>query len=482
MPNATLQDKVNQYMIREVKAELKDVMAENNFTPEKTDGTPVESMENLHKVMIPKTMNKLQASHNLLKQFEEEETLRKYNRNYDFFFMNDFMVAMNAMIKKYFGMIHVSKRDTDGDPAPNDYIQVPIRYSEAGELVTEQGYIGSVKAPCWEDAIVDIHPQGYIAVKAKLKYEAEVNRFLQEVNDYIVANSVVKGSSVTIQQVRGGMLANPINPKKNNMIILDEEVERIVSNLIIPSLADKSKTSLLLTGDFGTGKTETAIRIGVSGQRLFGRTFFYLHNAEHFNALIPYLKNYQPSIVFVEDVDQISGGDRDSSMNDLLNQLDGNELKNVNCTFIFTTNNHKKIHPAMRRPGRIDQVIHFDYCTPAMIAKIFEMHVIGMEGADTVDYLAAAQKAPENLQGAVVAEISRRAKKYATGLHNGVISTDIFLDAIASMKHHIQFMREDQEKDVSVEAQLGSVLFKTIGRAFPEFKDNFGDDSEYKLD
>lgn len=480
--STTLQDKVNHYMIREVKNELEDAMVQNDFTPEKTDGTPVESVENIHKVMIPKTMNKLQASHNLLKQFEEEETLRKYNRKYTNFFMNDFMVAMNAMIKKYFGMIHVSKRDTEGDPAPNDYIQIPVGYSEAGDLITEQGYVGSVKAPCWEDAIVDIHPHGFIAVRAKLKYEAEVNKFLEEVNQYIVKESVVKGKSVTITEVRGGLLANPINPKKNNMIVLDEEVERIVSNLIIPSLADKSKTSLLLTGSFGTGKTETAIRIGVTGQRLFGRTFFYLHNAADFSNLIPYLKNYQPSIVFAEDIDQISGGDRDSTMNNLLNQLDGNELKNVDCTFIFTTNNHKKIHPAMRRPGRIDQVIHFDYCTPVMIAKIFESHVTGMEGADTVDYILAATKCPANLQGAVVAEIARRAKKYALGLHNGVVSTDIFLDAVASMKHHIEFMREDQEKDESVDAMVAKVMYKSMSRAFPEFKDNYGDDSEFKLD
>lgn len=481
MSTTTLQDKVNQYMIREVRNEQVDVMDAIEFKPEKSDGTPVESVENIHKVMIPSSMNKLQASYNLLKQFEEEETLRTYNRKYTHFFMNDFMVAMNAMIKKYFGMIHVSKRDTDGDPAPNDYIQIPVRYSESGELITEQGYVGSVKAPCWEDAIVDIHPQGFIAVKAKLKYEAQVNKFLEEVNEYIVKNSVVRGTSVTITEMRGGLMANPINPKKNNMIVLDEEVERIVSNLIIPSLADKSKTSLLLTGDFGTGKTETAIRIGVTGQRLYGRTFFYLHNAANFNSLIPYLKNYQPSIVFVEDVDQISGGDRDSTMNDLLNQLDGNELKNVNCTFIFTTNNHKKIHPAMRRPGRIDQVIHFDYCTPAMIAKIFELHALGMEGADTVDYLAAAEKCPKNLQGAVVAEIARRAKKYATGLHNGIITTGVFLDAVASMKHHIEFMREDQEKDTSVDAMLANVMYKAFGRAFPEFKNNYGDDSEFNL-
>lgn len=472
--NNNLQDRTNQYMIQEVKDEQKEIMKENGFTPDKKDGTPTEAIEGLHKVVIPSSMNKLQASYNLLKQFEEEETLRTYNRSYPNFFMNDFMVAMSAMINKYFGMIHVSRRDTDGRPASNDYIQIPICYDSKGKLETQQGYIGSVLAPCWEDAILDIVPSGRISVRAKLKYEKEVNNFLQEVQDYIIANSVVRSCAVTVTEVRGGLLANPINPKENNKIVLSDEVERIVANLIIPSLADKSKTSLLFTGDFGTGKTETAIRIGVAGQRLYGRTFFYLHNADLFDSLIPYLKNYQPSMVFVEDVDQISGGERDSRMNDLLNQLDGNELKNVNCTFIFTTNNHKKIHPAMRRPGRIDQVVHFDYCDKDTIARIFQLFAAGMTGADTVDYALAAEKAPENLQGAVVAEIARRAKKYADKLHAGVISTDVFLDAIASMKHHIEFMREDQQKDNSVDALLSQTLYKSIGRAFPGLKQEFG--------
>lgn len=479
--NNNLQDRTNQYMIQEVKDEQKVIMKENNFTPDKKDGTPTEVAENLHKVVIPSSMNKLQASYNLLKQFEEEETLRTYKRQYPNFFMNDFMVAMNAMINKYFGMIHVSRRDTEGRPAANDYIQIPICYDANGKLETQQGYIGSVVAPCWEDAVLDIYPHGVINVRAKLKYEKEVNSFLQEVQDYILANSVVRSCAVTVSEVRGGLLANPINPKENNKIVLSDEVERIVANLIIPSLADKSKTSLLFTGDFGTGKTETAIRIGVAGQRLYGRTFFYLHNADLFDSLIPYLKNYQPSMVFVEDVDQISGGERDSRMNDLLNQLDGNELKNVNCTFIFTTNNHRKIHPAMRRPGRIDQVVHFDYCDKDMIARIFQLFAAGMTGADTVDYALAAEKAPENLQGAVVAEIARRAKKYADKLHAGVISTDVFLDAIASMKHHIEFMREDQQKDNSVDALLSQTLYKSLGRAFPGLKQEFGSEEFVSL-
>lgn len=476
----TLQDKVNQYMIREVKSEQNEIMEENGFKPDKKDTTPTISKEDLLKVQIPDTMNKLQASYNLLKQFEEEEMLRNYNRKYDNFFINDFMVAMQHMINKYFGMLHVSRRDTGGNGVSPDYIQVPVGYDSWGKLKTERGYIGSIICPCWEDAVMDIHPQGFLIVRAKLKFEASVNNFLSEVEQYIRKNSVVAGNAVTVEQVRGGMIAKPINPKKNNKIILQEETERIINNLIIPSLADKSKTSLLFTGDFGTGKTETAIRVGVEGQRLYGRTFFYLHNCELFDYLIPYLKNYQAATVFAEDVDQISGGDRDSRMNDLLNQLDGNELKNVDCTFIFTTNNHHKIHPAMRRPGRIDQVVHFDYCDKDMIARIFEIYVDDMIGAGEVDYKVAAEAAPENLQGAVVAEIARRARKYADKLHSGKISTDVFLDAIASMKHHINFMREDQQKDVSVENMLGHVFYRSLERAVPDLINEFGQGSAYK--
>lgn len=462
----SLQDQVNQFMLREVKEDYSEVASEHQFKANPTDGTPTVTQDNLHKVVIPQTMNKLQGAHNLIKQFEEEETSRVYNRSYQHFFINDFMIAMNAMVKKYFGMLHISRVNTDGKRADNDYIQIPVCYDDGGNLLTDQGYIGSIKAPCWEDAILDITP-GSVSVRAKLKYEAHVNTFLEDVQKYILKNSVVRGCAVTVKAVRGGLMSEPINPKENKTIVLNNETERVINNLIIPSLGDFSKTSILMTGDFGTGKTETAIRVGVQGQRLFGRTFFYLHNASVFGMLIPYLKNYAAATVFVEDVDQISGGDRDSGMNDLLNQLDGNELKNVNCTFIFTTNNHKKIHPAMRRPGRIDQVVHFDYCDKDSIAKIFQIYSNGMEGYDTVDFAAAAEKAPERLQGAVVAEIARRAKKYAEKLYGGIISTDRFLDAIASMRHHIEFMREDQEKDFTAENLLGHVFYKAMTQAFP---------------
>lgn len=427
----------------------------------------VEQSNKTHAIILPAEMNKLQGAFNLIKQFQEEETTRVYNRSYTNFFINDFIITMQILIPKYFGMLHVSRVNTGGSPAATDYIQIPVGFDAAGNTRTEKGYIGSVTAPCWEGAIMDIGI-GNLAIKSKMKFEKEVNAFLEEVERSIRVGSIVKGESVSISQTRSGLMTTPIKAKTNTKIVLAEDVDRIINNLIIPSMRDKSKTSLLFTGDFGTGKTETAIKVGMEAQRRYDRTFFYLQNAELFPALIPYIKNYQPCVVFCEDVDQISGGDRDSAMNNLLNQMDGNELKNVDCTFVFTTNNHDKIHPSMRRPGRIDQVVHFDYCTVESIAKIFELYAEGVEGAVDVDYMAAAKACPEKLQGAVVAEISRRAMKFTEHLYNGVVSTDRFLDAIASMKHHIDFMRDDQKVDHSAETMISHLMYKAMKKAFPK--------------
>lgn len=468
MSNGTLQDRANGFMIKEATAELMTTAKNYDIKLDPGDKTGSVTSPDTLKIVLPSAMNKLQGALNLIQQYAEEETPRTYNRQYPNLFINDFMAVMGDLIPKYFGMLHVSPVNTSLNPTKPNYIQFPIGFKEDGSIRTQKGYIGSITAPVWENAILDIAPNA-IAIRAKLKFEASVNNFLEDVEAAIKENSIVIGNAVEINLTpSGALMAAPIRAKINHGIVLDDKTERVINNLIIPTLREKSKTSLLFTGDFGTGKTETAIRVGLEGRRKFGRTFFYLENSSKFAHLIPYIKNYQPCTVFVEDVDQISSGDRDSSMNNLLNSLDGNELKNVDCTFIFTTNEPDKIHPAMRRPGRIDQVVHFGYCNVEMIAKIFENHAAGMKGAEDVDFAVAAKDCPEGLQGAIVAEIARRAVKYSNNLYEGVISTDRFQDAIASMENHIKFMRDTQKVDHSLENLMGHVMYKSLKKAFPK--------------
>lgn len=460
-------DRANQIMLEEVKEEISKEAKKHQIKLDDKNIIPSEEYSHTRKILIPKEMNKLQAAHNLAKQFQEEEILRNFNRVYENVFINDFLIAIEKLVIKYFGMLHVSRYNTAGNPVGENYIQFQVGFDSKGEVKTEKGYIGSVKCPVWEDAIMDIKLPSTLIVRAKAKFEKSVNEFLAEVEHTMREASVVRGTSVSIQETNGGLMTTPQLVIENNKIVLSDKVERIINNLIIPGLRNKGKVSLLFTGDFGTGKTETALRVGDTGRRRYGRTFFYLKNASMFGQLIPYIKNYQPAIVFCEDVDQISAGDRDSAMNDLLNQLDGNELKNINCTFIFTTNSQDKIHPAMRRPGRIDQIVHFDYCTEEAVAKIFKLWAEGKRGSDDVDYEAAAKDCPPKLQGAVVAEIAKRAIQYADNMYDGEISTERFKDAIASMTHHIEFMKEDQQKDHTMENLMGHVFYKAMKQAFP---------------
>ena len=248
---SNLVDKVNNFLIEVTEDDFNNTVAKNNLAYDVGDTTPTVFQENMHKVVVPTSMSKIQGASNLLKQFKEEETPRIYNRSYPNIFMNDFMVIMNKIILDYFGMIHVSQVNTSFKPAGSDYIQIPTEYRN-GQLQYEKGYVGSVIAPIWEDAIIDIHPTGALAIRAKLKFEDKVNAFLAKIDQLTKTISVVRGKSVTLSSVRGGVMATPIAPKENKKIVLSEENERLLANIIIPSLGDKAKTSLLFTGDFGT--------------------------------------------------------------------------------------------------------------------------------------------------------------------------------------------------------------------------------------
>lgn len=453
-------------MVKTTKAKLTDLVSTTDVKLDPALKLEAKVIDGVYHVVIPQEMDLLQASFSLLQRFEEEEKYQTFNLQFKNVFLNDVILTMKKVIPDFFGKIINSSRDTQGDRVTPANISFIVDYKENGEPIHDSGFLGSVVGSIWEDAIIDINPGG-LSVLAKKKYERQIEKFFDAVKDYMKKNSVVKGHAVTVRQVRQGLIADPVYVKTNTRIVLNEDTRRIVNNLVIPSLGEKQKKTLLFTGDFGTGKTETAIRVGIHAKNDHGRTFFYLHNSNMFEALIPYIKEYGPACVFVEDIDQVTSGDRDSSMNDLLNQMDGSELKYVDCVFIFTTNNHRNIHPAMRRPGRIDQVVHFDYCTKDSIIEIYKIYAEGMKGAVDVDYVDVAENTPDKIQGAIVAEIAKRAVKYAEQLHGGRISTDTFKDAIASLKHHIEFMREDQIKDNSLE-QAVKKLFVEGAKAVEE--------------
>lgn len=466
----TLSHEIVKQVVPVLESELNSIAAEHKILLSSIDPTEIEAW-NKNKIQVPSSMNKLQGAMNLIREYRNEETIKDFNRNYPNRFFNDFVSTVNKIAKAEFGSIIMSPYCTAGLPADNIDLLLPLKY-EGNNLINETAFFGSLVVSAWDNAILDINPTS-ISIQAKVKYTPEINAFLAKVERELTKQSIVQGQAVeiSIRAIKGTIVAEtkPVRVKINPGIFLEETVERIVGNLIIPSLNEGKKKAILFTGDFGTGKTETAVRVGVEGQRRFNRTFFYLKNASQFKILLPFLRNYQKSIVFTEDIDQVVDGERDEDLNEILNSIDGAELKGTDIVFLFTTNNHDKINPAMRRPGRIDEVIHFDYCDLTMVESIYKHQLAHLAGAEVIDWAEAARYTPEKLQGAIVSEIAQRTLKYAVQLHNGTVTTEVLKDSIASMKQHIDFMRKPQETDNTLETAL-SVVGKSLNR---DNRDNY---------
>jgi ATP-dependent 26S proteasome regulatory subunit len=67
------------------------------------------------------------------------------------------------------------------------------------------------------------------------------------------------------------------------------------------------------------------------------------------------------ALVFLEDIDQVTRGNRDAAMQDILNTLDGGDTKNMNVISLFTTNHIEVIEPTFLRGKRIGTIISMGF-------------------------------------------------------------------------------------------------------------------------
>lgn len=100
-------------------------------------------------------------------------------------------------------------------------------------------------------------------------------------------------------------------------------------------------------------------------------------------------------------IDQVTRGNRDSAMQDILNTLDGGDTKDMNVITLFTTNHIELIEPTFLRGKRIGSVITMD-CLDAETAERFiretfseaEGYSVDDDLSDVCNYIAKAQIAP----------------------------------------------------------------------------------------
>lgn len=439
-----------QAVIQLVEDELKRNQATTEFSKEEK------------KIIIPATMNKIQASKELKRQWDDEETVISVDRQFEGWNWKDVLVAVKKAAERHFGWVQGKTVHTFFGPQRPTDIEVIVDIKN-GKKITETCFYGRFVATVWDEAEINVNPN-HIAVTVKKRYAAEVREFFDLVQDILDKESIFRGRSIVVTKGEefGQVVLNfdIFEMKQSDKIVLNKDIEGILQNFVIDDLGEENKRCYLFSGGYGNAKTETAMRVGAAGLQR-GMSFFYCKDADVFHMLLAQAKNYQPCIVFLEDLDEIGAGTkRDADMNRILNTLDGVQTKNNKLTVIFTTNHEKRINPALRRPGRIDLVIKFDNPDKEAVAKIYEVYLKSIKPDVVLDYAALAERTP-NCPGAVVAEIAKRAVKLC--VKRGEVNDTLVQAAVDSMKHHLDLMGEDVE-----EQQTGDLTITAKGISFKQ--------------
>ena len=182
-----------------------------------------------------------------------------------------------------------------------------------------------------------------------------------------------------------------------------EDMMYLVNSLKNPEAYDKIGAKLpkgvVLYGPPGTGKTLTAKAIAGEASVPFfsitGSDFIEMYaglGAKRVRELYTDAKAAAPSIVFIDEIDAIgtkrgvgaNSGERDQTINALLNELDGFNKSNPVIT-IVATNRVEDLDAALVRPGRFDKHIAINLPDKEDRLKILNVHSANKKLSESVD-------------------------------------------------------------------------------------------------
>jgi transitional endoplasmic reticulum ATPase len=232
------------------------------------------------------------------------------------------------------------------------------------------------------------------------------------------------------------------------------------------------KRAVLFEGPYGTGKTVGAT---ITAQEAVanGWTFVYCRpGRDDISECMATARLYQPSVLFVEDVDVISDPETNGvdGVARLLDLFDGMTSKQTEILVVMTTNHPEKIHKGMVRPGRLDAVIHIGELDRGGIERMVHVLISPENMAADIDFDAVSDSM-DGFLPAYVKEAVDRAQRYNLSRNGGrltVIGTDDLVAAADGLRPQLELMngaKESRTVDALSEA-FGSVMGETVAVPF----------------
>lgn len=348
-------------------------------------------------------------------------------------FRNDGIYQLNQAISQVFGAV-VSKEQRN--PSGESSVQtVDITLADGTRVKAPYGDIsleglgeGSSININYDSSTHDL----VITGKCQFRFSSLMDDIIEVTKHNLRTNSIYKGQALEISDINDPKILD-LSGIDRQLMVLSKETEYalrpIYARIMNPTMCLEKgiplKFGALLEGGYGTGKTLLAFKLAkIIDQSGHG------------------------VLIFVEDIDQVTRGNRDSAMQDILNTLDGGDTKDMNVITLFTTNHIELIEPTFLRGKRVGTIISLGpldaETAEQFIRKSFEIgcYTILDDLTDVCKFIEASHIAP-----AFMAEIIEKVKSMMVLANQCEVKAD---DIKYSVQSYLRQVELSRTKDMSV--------------------------------
>ena len=413
-------------------------------------------------IVLPTGMSYDEAIEWLYRKKEEDETVVDLQHQIQCHPLDGAYALLKA-IQKRFGWANMVPTPGFFGPTPPSMITMRVGPNEDDTVMVPWG---KMQIPKFDGTIyvdyqaVDSIPAFIIGASTKKKDQAKFYELAKLAQHFVETESVYhrKALSMKLDWVREGRLFDPridgfkfinLSGVKEAQLIFDKTTTDILEATLFSFIENVDrcrelhiplKRGVLLEGPYGVGKTLTAY---ITAKKAIdnGFTFILVEDSRDLDKIITMARRYQPCVLFCEDIDRILSGQRDITVDSLLNTIDGLQSKGGEMILVLTSNNVENINQAMLRPGRLDAVIRLEAPDAEAVERLIRYYA-GPLLETSSNIKSAAAKLQGNIP-ATIREVVERAKmismiKGRTG-EKSITGDDLDISA-ESMKRQLQLL------------------------------------------
>lgn len=389
-------------------------------------------------------------------------------------FRNDGIYQLNQAISQVFGAV-VSKESSSPSGGEGSVQTVDIVLADGTRVKAPYGDI-SLEG-LGEGSSININYDSsrhelVITGKCQFRFASLMDDIIEATKFNLRTNSIYKGQALEISDINNPTIID-LSSIDTQLMVLSKETEYalrpIYARILNPEMCIEKgiplKFGALLEGGYGTGKTLLAFKL--ARQAVANNwMFIYLKDPKLLAEALRMSKIIDQSghgaLIFVEDIDQVTRGNRDSAMQDILNTLDGGDTKDMNVITLFTTNHIELIEPTFLRGKRVGTIISMgplDAETAEMfIRKSFEVgcYTIMDDLTEVCKFIEESRIAP-----AFMAEIIEKVKSMMVLANQCEVKAE---DIKYSVQSYLRQVSLSRTKDMSVtpEKKFVDALFEVL--------------------